>query len=246
MNSHPLLWPPLQKDGHLKIKMFRLLSLTGLMAFIALALSASLVLSLRWVPPPTSAFILEKHLKGDSATAIRYRWIDWKSISPQMPLAVMAAEDQKFPRHRGFDLDSIAEAREKHKKGKRLRGASTITQQVAKNLFLWSGRNYLRKTLEAYFTVLLELFWSKQRILEVYMNVAEFGDGIFGVSAAADAFLGKHPSQLTREDAALLAAVLPNPKRLSARNPSLYVRDRRRWIEQQMEQLGGTRYLRDL
>jgi monofunctional biosynthetic peptidoglycan transglycosylase len=230
--------------------MFRLLSMIGLMALIALAFSVSPVISLRWVSPPTSAFILEKHLekylRGDSNTIIRYRWIDWKSISPQMPLAVVAAEDQKFPHHRGFDLDSIAEAMETHKNGKRLRGASTISQQVAKNLFLWSGRNYLRKMLEAYFTVLLELFWPKQRILEVYVNVAEFGDGIFGVYAAAETFLGKHPSQLTREDAALLAAVLPNPKRLSARNPSPYVLKRRRWIEEQMEQLGGIRYLSEL
>lgn len=207
------------------------------------------VIGLRWVPPPTTAFMLEKRaahlIRGERHKTIRYRWIGRGSISPDMRLAVVASEDQKFPHHRGFDFESIAEAvLEKDARG-RLRGASTISQQVARNLFLWPGRSYLRKGLEAYFTVLLELLWPKRRILEVYLNVAEFGDGIYGVAAAAQAFFGKRPADLGRAEAALLAAVLPNPRRLQARNPSAYVRERARWIEEQMAHLGPA-YVRNL
>ncbi|MBI4737783.1 MAG: monofunctional biosynthetic peptidoglycan transglycosylase, partial [candidate division NC10 bacterium] len=160
------------------------------------------VIGLRWVPAPTSAFMLEKRvahlIRGERHKTIRYRWVGWGSISPDMRLAVVASEDQKFPQHRGFDFESIAEAvLEKDARG-RLRGASTISQQVARNLFLWPGRSYLRKGLEAYFTVLLELLWPKRRILEVYLNVAEFGDGIYGIAAAAQAFFGKRPADLGR------------------------------------------------
>ena len=163
-----------------------------------------------------------------------------------MPLAAVASEDQKFPFHRGFDFDSISAAVEKSLAGGRLRGASTISQQVAKNLFLWSGRSFVRKGLEAYFTVLLETLWSKHRILEVYLNIAAFGDNIYGVSTAARRLLGKPPSRLTPKDAALLAAVLPNPVALKVRHPSAYVKKRRDWIEQQMKQLGGIRYLKSV
>src|SRR3990170_3240644 len=156
-----------------------------------------------------------------------------------MSLAVIAAEDQNFPFHFGFDFEQIEKAIEQSNRGRRLRGASTITQQVAKNLFLWEGRSFIRKGLEAYFYVLLELFWPKRRILEVYLNIAEFGDGTHGVYAAAKTFFGKHPSELTPSEAALLAAVLPHPKHLHANTPSPYVEERARWIEEQMEQLGG-------
>lgn len=213
-------------------------------------LSVVLVLCLRWVAPPTSAFMVGSHLaqllSSDSRSRIRYQWVDWEAISPQLPLAVVAAEDQKFPRHAGFDFDSIGKALERNRQGGRLRGASTISQQVAKNLFLWPGRSYVRKGLEAYFTVLLECLWPKKRILEVYVNIAEFGDGIYGVHAAAESVFGKKPAELTNWDAALLAAVLPNPKVLKARKPSAYVKERRRWIATQMRQLNGTEYLRDL
>jgi monofunctional biosynthetic peptidoglycan transglycosylase len=217
---------------------------------LALALTVTPVLCLRWIPPPTSAFMLEKRfgplLSGNHPTVIRYRWIDWKSISPPMRLAVVAAEDQKFPQHWGFDLESIEDALQKKTARGRLRGASTITQQVARNLFLWPGRSFVRKGLEAYFTVLLELLWPKRRILEVYLSVAEFGDGTYGVAEAAQAFFGKGPSALDSQEAALLAAVLPNPSRLHVRNPSAYVRERAAWIEEQMAQLGGPAYLRNL
>jgi len=189
---------------------------------------------------------LEKLFSGKKQNPIRYQWVNWEGISPNMRLAVVAAEDQSFPDHRGFDFESIREALVKQRKGGRLRGASTITQQVAKNLFLWKGRSYVRKGFEAYFTVLLELLWPKSRILEVYLNIAEFGDGIYGVHAAANTYLRKSPSALTRRDAALLAAVLPNPKRFRVGNPSSYVRGRQYWIQRQMELLGGVGYLKDL
>jgi monofunctional biosynthetic peptidoglycan transglycosylase len=159
---------------------------------------------------------------------------------------VVAAEDQKFPFHWGFDVGSIRNALEAYRRIHRLRGASTITQQVAKNLFLWPGRSYLRKGLEAYFTVLLEMLWPKSRILEVYVNIAQFGDGIYGAHAAATSLLNKTPSLLTRDDAALLAAVLPNPIQLKVTMPSRYVQARRQWIKEQSWRLGGLDYLKYL
>src|SRR5262249_11532172 len=147
----------------------------------------------------------------------------WDKIAPEAPLALIASEDQKFPTHHGFDVQAIQDAMEDADEGERLRGASTITQQTAKNLFLWGGRSFVRKGLEAYFTVLLELEWPKRRILEVYMNIAEFGDGVYGVGAAANRFFRKTPAQLSGSEAALLASVLPNPKKLHAERPSPYV-----------------------
>ena len=214
----------------------------------ALLLPVLTVVALRWIPPPTSAFMIERRLSSpvSSATSLRYQWAGWRSISPEVALAVIAAEDQKFPYHRGFDLESIRSAVEDKARGGRLRGASTISQQVAKNLFLWPGRSYLRKGLEAGFTALIELTWPKRRILEVYLNVAEFGDGIYGVRAAARAYWGKTPSQISRQEAAVLAAVLPSPRRMNPGNPSEYVLERAQWIEEQMEQLGGRTYLEQL
>lgn len=174
---------------------------------------------------------------------IAYEWFGYDDISKQMALAVIAAEDQNFPFHFGFDFEQIEKAIEQHNRGRRLRGASTITQQVAKNLFLWEGRSFFRKGLEAYFTVLIELLWSKERILEVYLNIIEMGDMIFGVGAASQIYFKKDPSKLTRTQAALLAATIPNPKRFSARNPSGYVLRRQSWILGQMSSLGGVEYL---
>jgi monofunctional biosynthetic peptidoglycan transglycosylase len=177
---------------------------------------------------------------------VSYQWTDWDDISPNMGLAVIAAEDQKFPFHHGFDLESISDALEANKRGRRLRGASTISQQVAKNLFLWKGRSFIRKGLEAYFALLLESLWPKERILEVYVNIAEFGDGVYGVTEASRVFFGKEPSKLTKSNAALLASVLPNPKRFRVKRPSGYVYHRRSWIRRQMIQLGGTDYLDEM
>lgn len=181
--------------------------------------------------------------EGDFEYRVDYRWVSWNDISASMKLAVIAAEDQRFLQHNGFDFDSIVSAVDDHLEGRRLRGASTISQQVAKNLFLWSGRSYFRKLLEAYFTMLIELSWSKHRILEVYLNTAEFGSGVYGVSSAAHQFFGKRAVQLASWEAASLAAVLPSPQRYRVQNPSPYVKSRRAWILKQMQQLGSYRYL---
>ena len=207
-----------------------------------------LIAVLRFVPPPTSAFMLVRHaerLFGDGGPAVMYAWTPMKDIPRHMALAVVAAEDQNFPSHFGFDVDAIARAMEHNEKSARVRGASTITQQVAKNLFLWSGRSYVRKALEAGLTVLLEILWSKERILEVYLNIAEFGDGTYGVEAAAKRFFGKTPDRLSRHEAAILASVLPNPRRFLARSPSPYVMQRANWVQNQMRQL-GPEYLNNL
>ncbi len=176
--------------------------------------------------------------------------MNYEKISSRLAVSAVAAEDQKFPTHHGFDLESIADAMAKNAKrtrrAKRPRGASTISQQVAKNLLLWPGRNFVRKGIEAYFTVLIETLWPKRRILEVYLNIAQFGPQIFGAEAASRKFFGKPASQLTSREAALLIAVLPNPKRMNARNPSAYVERRANEIERAANQLGGSDYLRDL
>jgi len=210
---------------------------------LAVMASVALVLPWRWVAPPTSAFMLRDAAarRGTDAQPIAYRWIPWERISPQLALAVLAAEDQKFPTHRGFDLVEIARAVEERRE--RSRGASTISQQVAKNLFLWPGRSLMRKGAEAWLTLLIELLWPKQRILEVYLNVAEFGNGIYGASAASWLHFGVAPRALSLEQACLLAAVLPSPRRMSASRPSEYVRTRAGEIEQVVESLGGTAYL---
>ncbi|HKU14452.1 MAG TPA: monofunctional biosynthetic peptidoglycan transglycosylase [Steroidobacteraceae bacterium] len=217
-------------------------------SFVVMSVGA--VVALRWIDPPTSAFIVREQVSaprsGAKAYAVRHRWVDWSQQSPQLKLAVIAAEDQNFPAHYGFDLKSINDALADRQRGRRVRGASTISQQVAKNLFLWPQQSWLRKGLEAYFTVLIETLWPKQRILEVYLNVAEFGRGVFGIGAAADVYFRKHPSRLNAYDAALLAAVLPSPKRMRVNAPSSYVRSRQQWILGQMRGLGGTAVLEQL
>lgn len=214
---------------------------------IWIVLTALLVLVFRWVPLPTSAFMLERKFTAWRAHepnfALRYRWVPASEVSPNLPIALVAGEDQKFPTHFGFDVQAIQDAMEDADEGQRLRGASTISQQTAKNLFLWGGRSFVRKGLEAYFTLLLEIEWPKRRILEVYLNVAEFGDGIYGADAAARAYFGKAPSQLDARESALLAAVLPNPKKRRPDRPSGAVERRAEWIERQVRQLGGAGYL---
>ncbi|MEO6689009.1 MAG: monofunctional biosynthetic peptidoglycan transglycosylase [Dokdonella sp.] len=210
-------------------------------------LSIVCVLCLRWLPPVTSAFMLERwitaQLQGERDFHLHYRWTGWAQTSAQLPIALVAAEDQKFPSHHGFDFDAIQSAIADADEGERLRGASTISQQVAKNLFLWNGRSFVRKGLEAYFTVLIEAMWPKRRILEVYLNIAEFGDGIYGASAASAQFFRITPAQLDAHQAALLAAVLPNPARFRVDRPSAYVQRRAVWIQRQANQLGGADYL---
>ena len=214
-----------------------------------IVLSLVVVVAYRWLPPPTTAFVIARRVDGWAGVAttvpIRRVWVAHGRIAPEMFLAVVAAEDQHFPDHHGFDLDAIEQALDDREKGK-VRGASTISQQVAKNLFLWSGRSWLRKGLEVWFTGLIELTWPKRRILEVYVNIAEFGDGVYGVQAASQQFFGRDAARLDASQAARLAAVLPNPKRYSAAKPGPYVLQRQRWIERQMRQLGGRDYLAPL
>ena len=205
------------------------------------------VLPLRWIDPPTSAFMVARAIEGlgDDGFRLRHQWRGLSAISPELPIALVAAEDQRFPSHRGFDLEAIDRARERNAGGGRVRGASTITQQVAKNLYLWKGGGYARKAVEAWYAVLIEAFWSKSRILEVYANIAEFGDGVYGVQAAARSFFGLDAARLGPAQSARLAAVLPSPRRYNARNPGPYVQRRSRGIERQMRQLGQG-YLQDM
>jgi monofunctional biosynthetic peptidoglycan transglycosylase len=206
------------------------------------AVSFLLVVVLRWLPPPTSAFMLQQYLlerwDGRNDVKIRYKWVNRHGISPHAALAVIAAEDQKFPYHWGFDREAIVEAWEERREGTRIRGASTISQQVAKNLFLWPGKSFVRKGIEAYFTVLIEVLWSKSRIVEVYLNIAQFGRGIFGISEASKVFFGKAPSRLSRKECALMAAALPNPLRLRIDRPSDYLRQRSDQILEEMGRMG--------
>ena len=221
----------------------------GILLF-CVAASVVTVALLRWVNPPFSAFMAETQLaawaKHDRTYVFRHRWVDLNQISPNLPLAVVASEDQKFPDHWGFDVEAIEKAYEMNQHSHRVHGASTISQQVAKNLFLWSGRSYFRKGLEAYFTVLIEACWPKRRILEIYLNIAEFGYGVYGAEAAAQRFFHISAAKLTRSDSAVLAAVLPNHERLIAAAPSAYVQQRRDWILGQMQALGGPEMLSEI
>ena len=229
--------------------MRRLLRLV-LRSVLSLVLASVLAtLALRWIRPVITSVMIQAKVTAWLAGRpgeLRHRWVSLANVSPHAVVAVVAAEDQKFVEHRGFDMDSIASALEEHERGERLRGASTISQQVAKNLFLWSGRSFVRKGIEAWFTTLIELFWTKRRIVEVYLNVAEFGDLTFGVEAASQRYFGKPAARLTAAEAALLAAVLPNPHRLRVERPSAYVRSRQAWIQRQMDQLGGVSYVKQL
>jgi monofunctional glycosyltransferase len=208
------------------------------------------VASFRWINPPFTAFMAEAQMSAWTARDANYRfrhgWVDLDRISPNLPLAVVASEDQKFPEHWGFDVEAIEKAYALNLHSHKVRGASTISQQVAKNLFLWSGRSYFRKGLEAYFTVMIEALWPKRRILEVYLNIAEFGSGTYGAEAAAQRFFHKPASRLSRSDAAALAAVLPNPERSSPAAPSRYILERRDWILGQMQALGGPEMLGEI
>ena len=211
--------------------------------------SAVVVLVLRWVPPPGTALMVERKIESwvdGTPIDLQRDWRPWEEIADDLKVAVIAGEDQRFPEHWGFDLAAIQAALAHNERGGTLRGASTLSQQVAKNLFLWSGRSWLRKGLEAWFTGLIEVLWPKQRILEVYLNSVEWDAGVFGAQAAARHHFGVNAANLSRQQASLLAAVLPNPRKWSAGNPSSYVLRRASWIRQQMSQLGGSNYLVEL
>ncbi|NNJ18649.1 monofunctional biosynthetic peptidoglycan transglycosylase [Pseudomonas putida CSV86] len=211
--------------------------------------SVVLVLVFRVVPPPGTALMVERKIESwidGEPIDLQRDWEPWDRISDDLKVAVIAGEDQKFASHHGFDFTAIQAALAHNERGGTIRGASTLSQQVAKNQFLWSGRSWLRKGLEVWFTALIELFWSKERILEVYLNSAEWDEGVFGAQAAARHHFGVDASRLSRQQASLLAAVLPNPRNWSASRPSTYVARRAGWIRQQMSQLGGDGYLQQL
>jgi len=232
----------------------------GATAFLRrLLLRAVIVLAVFWgggialfsvMPVPFSAVMIERQLgawiQGNFGYVAHSDWVSMDEISPWMGLAVIAAEDQKFPAHWGFDVSAIEKALAHNERNEnRIRGASTLSQQTAKNLFLWDGRSWVRKGLEAGLTLGIETVWSKKRILTVYLNIAEFGDGVFGVEAASQRYFHKPASRLSPSEAALLAAVLPNPLRFKASAPSGYVRSRQAWIMRQMRQLGGESFMRE-
>lgn len=197
---------------------------------------------LRFVPIPFSAYMMQQKLghliQLDFSYNIKKDWVSLDEISPYMQLAVIAAEDQQFPNHNGFDWDAIKLAFNHNQNSDKIRGASTISQQTAKNLYLWHGQSWLRKGLEVPITFSLELLWSKKRILEVYLNIAEFGNGIFGIEAASQFYFSKSANKLTQHEAALLAAVLPNPISYNAQKPGFYTKKKQAWIIRQMNTLG--------
>lgn len=212
-------------------------------------LSIVLIFLLRWFNPPLSAIIVERKVSSwltSPALSIKQQWQDWDNISGNIKIAVIASEDQQFPFHYGFDFVAISQALKHNAAQNSLRGASTISQQVAKNVFLWSSRSWLRKGLEAWMTFWIEILWSKQRILEVYLNIVEWGNGIFGIEAASQYYFNRSAKQLTRQQASLLAAILPNPRYWSPVKPSNQTQERARWILQQMNNLGETEYLDNL
>jgi monofunctional biosynthetic peptidoglycan transglycosylase len=230
---------------------FKLLKLLKWILLSIVIFYLAILIIFRWLPLPTSAFIWNQNQLAAQQPNIyqpaRYEWINWEEISPEIAVAVMAAEDQRFPTHWGIDTIELRKVllNAYHKKGS-IRGASTLTQQLAKNLFLWNGRSYSRKVAEAFIAISLELFWSKKRILEVYLNVAQFANVTFGVKASCKLLFHKTPKELTLEQAAYLAAVLPTPAKSDVHNPSDSLKKRQRWILKQIKQLGGVAYLKKL
>ena len=217
--------------------------LWGIAAYFLLI--SVLLLIFRWVPVPTSSFMIQQNISAwwnsEENSPVRYEWLAWDDLPKSAALAVIAAEDQHFPSHHGLDFHAIRAAWAESRKNKR--GASTITQQVVKNLFLWSGRSYLRKGLEASISVLLEVLWSKQRILEVYLNIAQFGSQDYGVKMATKHLLKRNVDKLSFSSAALLASALPAPTYYDLSKPNNKMRKKQRWIKKQMRQLGGIQYL---
>lgn len=230
-----------------KVKVFFKLILKLVILFFIVSIFS--VLFLKWVTPITSSIMIQKQIGSifqGKFKHVKYEWVNYDKVSKFLPLAFVASEDQNFPNHFGFDFGQIQKAFKENKRRRRIRGASTITQQVAKNLFLWNGKSFIRKGFEAYFTLLIEIFWSKERILEVYINIAQLGENIFGVKEASQIYFNKPPKRLTILNSALLAAVLPNPIRYSVKHPSNYIINRQDWIIIQMGLLGGTSYLKHL
>jgi monofunctional biosynthetic peptidoglycan transglycosylase len=202
------------------------------------------IIILKWIDPPLTVTQLASWIAGHG---LKRDYVRMDHISPQAALAVIAAEDQLFPDHNGFDVKSIRKAMEAHEnRHQKLRGASTISQQVAKNVFLWQGRSWIRKGLETYFTFMIEAIWGKKRILEVYLNVAEMGKGIFGIEAASRTYFDKPAKLLSAPESARIAACLPNPRKYQVSPPSEYINRRYPWVVQQMDNLRGDKDIRRL
>ena len=211
---------------------------------IFMALSLAGVLYYKWMPvrfTPLMGIRMVQDVVGGRMPTCHHEWVDIQDINPSFPRAVIASEDQKFLYHSGFDFEAIEQVIKEREEGKRFRGGSTITQQTAKNVFLWPG-GWIRKGLEAYFTVLIEMCWSKERIMEVYLNSIEMGPGIYGAEAVANENFNTTASRLSREDCALIAATLPNPREFSSKNPSNYMLKRQKWILKQMKNVDSVRY----
>ena len=199
------------------------------------------VLAYRFINPPITPLMVQRNwerAEKDLPAKAERKWVDFEDISDNMKRAAVSAEDQLFLKHMGFDIKAMENAYANNAKGKKIKGGSTISQQTAKNVFLWPGRSYIRKGFEAYFTLLIELLWSKERILEVYLNVIEMGDGIYGAEAAAQAYYGKSCTNLKRGEAALIAACFPNPRRWTPKKPTNYIRHRQYLIMRNMRRLG--------
>lgn len=199
--------------------------------------SILMVVIYKWVPVPFTPLMAIRYFENPEED-IRHNWVPMEEISGNLKVAVIASEDQNFPNHNGFDYKAIEKAMEDNKKGRRVRGASTISQQTAKNVFLWPQRSWFRKGMEVYFTFWIELLWSKERILEVYLNSIEMGKGIYGAEAASRAWFGKSAANLTAYEAAAIAAILPNPRQYKAKPASNFIQGRQAWIVRQMRNLG--------
>lgn len=221
--------------------MKKLFRISGWIITLFLTISVGTVLYYKWMPVQiTPLMIIRATEKGDWGW--HHQWVSVSEISPHMSHAVIASEDQRFLQHNGFDFAEIKKAHDDAEDGKKLRGASTISQQTAKNVFLWPGRSWIRKGLEAYFTVLIEWIWGKERIMEVYLNSIEMGDNIYGVRAVAEYSFGKSAIELSRSEAALIAATLPNPLKYSSKTPNKYIRKRQRQILRQMKNIGAIKF----
>jgi len=224
-------------------KCVRIIKLTAIFFLVSTLFS---VIILRFVPPLATPLMIIRcgeQIWNGKSLKLKKDWVSFDEISPNLKRAVVASEDQRFMEHHGFDFDAIKKAMQYNKKGrKKVVGASTISQQVAKNVFLWPSRSWLRKGFEVYFTVLIEIFWSKERILEVYLNIVELGNGVYGAEAASQYYFNINAKKLSKDQAALLAAILPNPLKWSPAKPSMYILKRRNWIRQNMARMGKVEF----
>lgn len=229
-------------------KLKRLLIRYFLILIVAfILLSIIVVLPFRWLNPPVTMVMMDRWLYSNNDNfQLKQTWLSWNDLPKQAVLAVITSEDQRFPLHSGFDVDSIIKSLRDSGNGGQLRGASTISQQVARNVYLWTGRSWIRKGLEAWFTLLIELIWGKQRILEVYLNIAEWGEGVFGLEAASHYYFGQSAKRLSPMQSALLASCLPSPLRFNPAKPSAQIRDRARWNLNQQKRLGGLQWLKQM